>query len=97
MQGLAVTSSLGGIRPIGQAGDTLMVGSLDALLLVALAGIPLSALLAGHRLGRWLLVLLYVAQLGLLATLAPGTTGHSSRLAFSLLGNPVGWQLDALG
>jgi formate hydrogenlyase subunit 3/multisubunit Na+/H+ antiporter MnhD subunit len=75
----------------------LMAASLDTLLLVALAGIPLSALFAGHRLGRWLLVMLYVAQLGLLVTLAPGATTHSSRLAFSLLGNPVGWQLDALG
>jgi NADH-quinone oxidoreductase subunit M len=71
--------------------------TLDALLLLALIGIPLSALLAGNRFGRWLLVLLYVAQLALLVALQPGATVHRSQLAFDLLGNRVGWQLDAMG
>jgi len=73
-----------------------MIGALDTLLLVALAAVPLSALLAPGAGGRWLLVALYALQAGLLFTIDPGETARSE-LSFSLLGNAVGWQLDALG
>jgi len=73
-----------------------MIGALDILLLVALAGIPLSALLAPSVAGRWLLVALYALQFGLLMMLVPGEAARSA-LSFSLLGNTVGWELDALG
>ena len=73
-----------------------MIGALDTLLLVALAAIPLSALLAVSVAGRWLLVALYALQLGLLFAMTPGEAARSG-LSFNLLGNAVGWQLDALG
>ena len=73
-----------------------MIGALDMLLLAALAAIPLSALFATTRSGRWLLVAAYAVQFGLLITLQPATAAHSA-LSFQLLGNAVGWQMDALG
>ena len=69
---------------------------LDLLLLVAAIAVPLSALLATWAAGRWLLVAAYIAQLVLLIVLTPGEGGRSA-LGFTLLGHPVGWQLDALG
>lgn len=69
---------------------------LDTLMLTAVAGIPLAALLAGVQLGRWLLVLLYLVQLALLMSIDPAAGAHSN-LQLELLGHPVGWQLDALG
>ncbi len=69
---------------------------LDLLLLLAAIAVPLSALLATRAAGRWLLVAAYVAQLVLLIVLTPGE-GARSAMGFMLLGNPVGWQLDALG
>jgi len=73
-----------------------MIGTLDMLLLVTIAAIPLSALLAPSTAGRWLLVALYALQLGLLFAIPLGEAAPSG-LSFSLLGNAVGWQLDALG
>ena len=69
---------------------------LDLLLLLAAIAVPLSALLATRAAGRWLLVAAYIAQLVLLIVLEPGE-GARSTVGFTLLGNPVGWQLDALG
>ena len=73
-----------------------MTTPLDTLLLIGTLGIPLAALVAKLQVGRWLLVALYVAQLGVLLTIEPGDTTRSA-IAFSLVGHPVGWQLDALG
>ncbi|MCB1801846.1 MAG: NADH dehydrogenase subunit, partial [Gammaproteobacteria bacterium] len=70
--------------------------TLDWLMVLMLASVPLSALVAQHVAGRWLLILSYALQLGLLASIIP-SAGIGSSLAFNLLGNPVGWQLDALG
>jgi len=72
------------------------MNELDLLLLVAAAAIPLSGLLAPIAFGRWLLVAAYAVELGLLFMLTPGDATRSV-LAFQLLGNDVGWQLDALG
>lgn len=73
-----------------------MTAPLDTLFLVALAAIPLAALFAGTRPGRWLLVALYVVQLGLLVMIDP-VVGARSALNLTLAGHTVGWQLDALG
>ena len=73
-----------------------MTATLDTLLLLGATGIPLAALLATARAGRWLLVGLYLAQLGVMLMIEPGDGARSS-VAFHLLGHPVGWQLDALG
>jgi len=72
------------------------MNELDLLLLIAAASIPLNALLAPAKLGRWLTVAGYAVQLGLLFALTPGDAIRST-LSFDLLGNHVGWQLDALG
>lgn len=69
---------------------------LDWLLLTMLVSVPLSALLAPLAVGRWLLVASYVLQLGLLIAIDP-VGGSTSSLTLDLLGNPVGWHLDALG
>ena len=69
---------------------------LDGLLLLMLASVPLSALLANGSLGRWLLVVSYIVQFALLLSIDPAS-GGGSHLAFTLLGNAVGWQIDALG
>lgn len=73
-----------------------MIGALDALLLAALAAIPLAALFAPSGAGRWLLVALYLVQFGLLSAISPDE-GARSILAFDLLGHPVGWRMDAFG
>jgi NADH-quinone oxidoreductase subunit M len=72
------------------------MSELDLLLLVALAAIPLSAVLAPMAVGRWLAVSAYVVQLALLFLLTPGEPAGST-VSFQLLGNTVGWQLDPLG
>lgn len=72
------------------------MNELDLLLLVAATAIPLSALLAPFTPGRWLLVAAYAVELGLLFALNPDDATRST-VSFNLLGNDVGWQLDALG
>ena len=72
------------------------MNAFDLLMLVATAAIPMSALLAPIAFGRWLLVAAYAVELGLLFMLTPGDATRSA-VAFQLLGNDVGWQLDALG
>ncbi|MGB5465649.1 MAG: proton-conducting transporter membrane subunit [Sedimenticolaceae bacterium] len=72
------------------------MAELDLLFLLAAIAVPLSALLATWAAGRWLLVAAYAAQLVLLILLTPGESARST-VGFTLLGNPVGWQLDALG
>jgi len=73
-----------------------MIHGLDLLLLCALVSVPLSAVLAPFSIGRWLLVAAYALQLGLLFALIPGEAALS-QIAFDLLGNKVGWRLDAFG
>ena len=62
------------------------MSELDLLLLVALAAIPLSAVLAPMAVGRWLAVAAYVVQLALLFMLTPGEPAGST-VSFQLLGN----------
>ncbi len=73
------------------------MSDLDLLLSVAAIAIVLNGLLAGQQLGRWVLTALYALQFALLFSIAPGTDGAQSAVAFNLLDNPVGWQLSAFG
>ena len=72
------------------------MNELDLLLALAALAIPASALFATTVPGRWLLVAVYAVELGLLLALHP-ERATGSALSFELLGNRVGWQLDALG
>ena len=73
-----------------------MIAVFDQLLLLAGIAIPLAAILGGHVLGRWLLVALYAAQLGILVSMNPGAS-HPSALTLQVLGQSLTWQLDGLG